>query len=225
MSTSTDATVTWKLVAAVYVVVPADASKRAALIARLDTFVHARGFVPGPRYLELPRDRRRGVMKRKLLGRAKTPAFDVVVVATFDDLAVTRAKVVAVVATLKASGVAVMNLRGDSLDVDNPCVRWLANETSRHSKRVRAGQERARNCGRRVGAIPWGFRLDAEGAVVPDAGEQSAVELARQLVADGTSFRKTARVVSARGFSSRSGSPVTGSQVRRWLSRRNSPAP
>jgi site-specific DNA recombinase len=89
------------------------------------------------------------------------------------------------------------------------------------------GLIRARTCaalaakrarGERVGAVPYGFALDADGVrLVAVEREQSAIARARELRAFGLSLRAVASELAAEGHVSRKGRAFFAPQVARML--------
>jgi DNA invertase Pin-like site-specific DNA recombinase len=63
--------------------------------------------------------------------------------------------------------------------------------------------------GERVGSVPFGFRLGADGRKLePYEAEQAAMVRARTLRASGLSLRAVARALASEGVLSRSGKPL-----------------
>lgn len=67
------------------------------------------------------------------------------------------------------------------------------------------------------GQPPFGFRLDAAGTLVEDAGEQRSIARVLALRAEGRSLAAIAGALSAEGHVSRSGRPLAKTQVARIL--------
>lgn len=79
--------------------------------------------------------------------------------------------------------------------------------------------------GERVGGIPFGFALAADGKrLEPFPHEQAIIERIASLSAAGVSQRGIAAELSAAGIVSRSGRPFTQTQVARILARRRADA-
>jgi site-specific DNA recombinase len=89
------------------------------------------------------------------------------------------------------------------------------------------GLIRARTCaalavkrarGERVGAVPFGLALDADGVrLVADEREQATIARARELRASGLSLRAAAAQLAAEGYASRAGRQFLAQQVARML--------
>lgn len=74
--------------------------------------------------------------------------------------------------------------------------------------------------GERVGQVPYGYQLAADGVrVEPNAAEQAVLAAVRELRTAGLSQRAIARELTARGFVSRAGEPFGQTQVARMLAR------
>jgi len=72
--------------------------------------------------------------------------------------------------------------------------------------------------GERVGAVPYGFALAADGvALVEVEAEQAVIGEARTLRAAGMSLRAVAAELTRRGFLARAGRPFAAEQVRRMV--------
>ena len=80
--------------------------------------------------------------------------------------------------------------------------------------RVRAAFAEKRARGERVGNVPYGFRLAADGVhVEPDDAEQAIVNTVRQLASEGFSHRGIVSQLAARGIAGRTGAPLRQTQV------------
>ena len=74
--------------------------------------------------------------------------------------------------------------------------------------------------GERVGKVPFGFDLSADGVtLVPNESEQRALSLIRELRAMGESLRKIAAELERQRFPTKEGKPWTHSTVQRIVSR------
>jgi site-specific DNA recombinase len=86
--------------------------------------------------------------------------------------------------------------------------------------RTRAALGVKRRRGERVGAVPFGYKLDDDGATLfRDIDEQKVIEVARGLRADGLSYQAIAHELEHRGFKPRSEGRWYPTQVRRMLQR------
>jgi DNA invertase Pin-like site-specific DNA recombinase len=72
--------------------------------------------------------------------------------------------------------------------------------------------------GERVGAVPYGYGLDADGhALVPVAAEQAVIAEARRLKASGLALRAIAAELERAGMVARSGKRFEAAQVQRMV--------
>jgi DNA invertase Pin-like site-specific DNA recombinase len=70
----------------------------------------------------------------------------------------------------------------------------------------------------RVGAIPYGFTLDANGVDLhPDPVEQDVISQAKELHIGGMSLRKIAAELQRRGFNARNGQMFQATQIQRMV--------
>jgi len=78
-------------------------------------------------------------------------------------------------------------------------------ERDQVSERTRLALDHKRANGEKTGGdVPYGYRVE-DGRLVPDAGEQKAVALIRELHAAGNSLRQIARELEARGYRTKTG--------------------
>jgi len=91
-------------------------------------------------------------------------------------------------------------------------------ERNTTAERTRAALAHKKARGERVGSIPYGRRLAADGRTLErDDREAAVVDVARELRADGLSLRKIAAELDRRGHRSRTGRTFAATQVRRML--------
>ncbi len=205
--------------AALYVVLPDDPAAATAVVHEREAFRRAQGYVPAGTYKEKADAPGRPVLRR-LLGRARTNAFDVVIVLALDDLGDTRPCALSVAVALADLGVAVVSADGMQLDLSARGLRWVAGEGERHSTRVRRGlrDKRARN--ERFGQVPLGYELAADGLhLQSNLREQQMIALCNRLASEGMKRNPIARALHDQGFRSRAGTMVTARQVGRILGR------
>ncbi len=82
--------------------------------------------------------------------------------------------------------------------------------------RTRAALHVKKCRGERVGAVPFGYRVGADGVrLEADAVEQAIIVAARELHARGQSLRAVGAELAARGMLARSGRPLGPSQIAR----------
>ncbi|MHC4930541.1 MAG: HNH endonuclease [Planctomycetota bacterium] len=97
----------------------------------------------------------------------------------------------------------------------------------RHNRRdslralASAAIQRKRARGERVGAIPYGSQLAADGVhLLPHEGEQLTIKHAHELRASGLSLRAIAAELSKRGIYTRTGRTFSATQIKRILTPR-----
>lgn len=80
--------------------------------------------------------------------------------------------------------------------------------------RIRKALAERKARGERVGTIPYGYRLAADGVhVEPDENEQALVSTVRRLASEGLSQRAIVARLAARGVTGRTGSPLRQTQI------------
>lgn len=91
-------------------------------------------------------------------------------------------------------------------------------EVIRARTRAALGVKRAR--GERVGEVPYGFRVAADGVLLEeDEAEQGVLAVVRELRAAGVSQRGIVAVLADRGLVSRAGRPFGQTQIVRMLAK------
>ena len=86
--------------------------------------------------------------------------------------------------------------------------------------RTRAALAAKKARGERVGTLPYGYRLAADGLhLMADAAEQAVLANVRQLAGEGLSQRAIVAHLAGRGVVGRKGSPLQQTQVARMLLR------
>lgn len=89
-----------------------------------------------------------------------------------------------------------------------------AHERVRLRERIRAALAERRARGERVGTIPYGYRLSADGVhIEPDEAEQAVIASVRRLSLEGLSQRKIVAHLAARGVVGRTGAPLRQTQI------------
>lgn len=91
-------------------------------------------------------------------------------------------------------------------------------ERDQISERTSGAMQHKKSQGERVGAVPYGFYLDANGIDLhPDPVEQDVIRQARELHKSGLSLRKIAAELQRRGFNARNGAVFQATQIQRMV--------
>jgi len=91
-------------------------------------------------------------------------------------------------------------------------------ERDQLAERTSAAMQHKKARGERVGAVPYGKALAADGISLVDVPEEQAVVAeARKLHAAGLSLRKIASILAERGFMARNGKPFAATQIQRMV--------
>ena len=84
--------------------------------------------------------------------------------------------------------------------------------------RTKAGLARKREKGERMGMVPYGWQLDADGVhLIDHAPEQAVIVTVRALRTSGLSYRAIADELNRRGMVNRAGGRFNHTQVVRML--------
>ena len=151
---------------------------------------------------------------------------DVVVVGKRDRIARDVVIAAMVEAAVARKGAKIVSAAGEGSDDDSPAgllMRRLVDSFAEYEKAVISARTRAalgakRSRGERVGQVPYGHRLAADGVhLEPDAAEQVVIREARRLADSGLSFRAIANELSRLGHLSRTGKPFAHPQVKNML--------
>lgn len=91
-------------------------------------------------------------------------------------------------------------------------------ERDQTSERTAMALRHKRTQGERVGSVPYGFDLDADGVhLVENVSEQAVIQQARELHQSGLSLRKIAAELNARGLVARNGRAFQATQILRMV--------
>lgn len=167
-------------------------------------------------------DRRHGL--RQLLQDIDAGIVGMVVVTKLDRLVRSPLDYHETARRLKASHCRIAACDG-SIDLSNPYGEaWAAMqavfaklERDLISMRTTEAAAELRRQGRRAGTTPYGYAADADGRLVPHAGEQAALALMRAEWRDGHSLGDIGRMLEAAGHFNRSGRPHTRQAISRLL--------
>ncbi len=91
-------------------------------------------------------------------------------------------------------------------------------ERDQISERTTTAMQFKKSQGERVGAVPYGHDLAADGVnLLSNPDEQDVITQARELHAGGMSLRKIAAELQRRGFNARNGGAFQSEQIRRMV--------
>lgn len=204
--------------AAIYLLAYGDPEKADAAKAKLDALGRERGWLVVARYYESDLKARQKL--RRLLRRAQTKAFDLVLVADFDDFGRSRVAAARVIVRLGECGVRVMDADGRQPQPQDQALRWIVLGERRRARRIRGTLKAKKRRGEVTGPPPYGWRVAADGVhLEPDPAEQATIDQVRALAKQGLSATAIARMLSDAGVTSRAGTPITHKQVQRLLAR------
>ena len=119
-----------------------------------------------------------------------------------------------------------VDLGGQAVDTSSAMGRFFLTvmagaaelERNQIAERTSTAMQHKRSNGERVGAVPYGFALAADGVhFEPVAAEQEVIALARELRANGMSLRAVAAELASRGRTSRTGKVFEAQQVSRMV--------
>jgi DNA invertase Pin-like site-specific DNA recombinase len=155
------------------------------------------------------------------LGDLRALGAGVLVVAKRDRLARDSGIAIAIERAVEQSGARVVSADGSG-NGDGPSdvfMRRILDAAAEHERaliraRTKAALAAKARKGERVGGVPFGFRVGADGVHLErDEGEQATVATVRTLAAAGLSQRAIAGALAARGLVSRTGRPFAQPQV------------
>ncbi|NIV39357.1 MAG: recombinase family protein [Anaerolineae bacterium] len=85
-------------------------------------------------------------------------------------------------------------------------------------ERTKAAMAHLKSLGKRVGSIPYGYKLAPDGrTLLKEPQEQRVIANARALRREGLSLRKISAALQAKGMRSRNGRPFQATQIKRML--------
>lgn len=158
---------------------------------------------------------------QRVLGMLRKGEADAVIVAKLDRL--TRR--VADLATLiegpfqKAALLSV----GEQIDTRSAAGRLVLHvlgsvaewERATIGERTKVALQHLKAQGRRVGAIPYGYRLAGEKQLEQEPAEQEVIAIAREMRQAGMTLRAICDALTAHGYRSRTGNPFLSAQIMR----------
>jgi len=91
-------------------------------------------------------------------------------------------------------------------------------ERDQISDRTKAALQFKKTKGERVGAIPFGYELAANGvSLIENTEEQEVINVAKELKASGLSLRAVSAELTERGYTARNGRNFQATQIQRML--------
>ncbi len=155
------------------------------------------------------------------LGELRAAKAGVLVIAKRDRLARDVAVAVAVDRAVVSSGGRVVSADGvaNGVGAADDFLRAILDAAAQYERALIRGRTKAalaakRARGERIGTVPFGFRLAADGVtLIEDTSEQRTLFAARALRAKGLTLRAVTCELAARGFVSRSGKPIPLARV------------
>lgn len=91
-------------------------------------------------------------------------------------------------------------------------------ERDQLAERTSAAMQHKKAKGERVGAVPYGKALAADGVALVDVpAEQEVIAEARKLHAAGLSLRKVSAILAEKGFKARNGKAFAATQIQRMV--------
>lgn len=163
---------------------------------------------------------------RTALGMLDCGEADALLVVKLDRLTRSVRDLDTLISTWFASGRVALLSVGEQIDTRSAAGRLVLNvlasvsqwEREATGERTAAALAHKRANGERVGAVPFGYALAADGVHLdPVPEEQGAIALATELRAAGLSLRAIAGALADRGFRSRTGRVFAATQVARML--------
>ncbi len=128
----------------------------------------------------------------------------------------------------KNIGLHILNIGGQTIDTTTPTGKFFLTimagaaelEKNLIKERCNSGREARRIEGKRIGEIPFGYQLGADGkTLAPDLNEQRLISEIKGLKAQGLSLRAIARDLNDRGIKGKKGGTWQNNQVKAILNR------
>jgi site-specific DNA recombinase len=122
----------------------------------------------------------------------------------------------------------IIDMGGNSVDSTSAAGRFMLTvlvaaaemEKNRIRERCSEGRKARRAEGKRLGTIPFGWGLDADGkTLIENSHEQEAIRLTKSLHADGHSYRAIAQELTRRGIQGKHGGTWSHKQIASILKR------
>ena len=153
---------------------------------------------------------------------------DVLLVAKRDRLGRDPIAVAMIEAAVRRKGARIVSAAGEGTDSDEPTavlMRRIVDAFAEYERliikaRTKAALQAKRRRGERVGQVPFGSLLTADGkGIVPDAGEQQIIGLIQELQTGGYTVRRIADELNGRNIRTKEGGRWNHTSVHRVLKR------
>jgi len=148
-----------------------------------------------------------------IISQIKNKTIDAVVILKLDRLTRSVKDLGAIVELIEKNNIALVSVQ-DSINTSTAAGRLILNvlgsvsqwEREANGERVKAALSVKKGAGERVGTIPYGFDLAADGvALVENPTEQKTLAIIRDLRAKGLSLRKIGAELDKRGIATKKG--------------------
>lgn len=149
---------------------------------------------------------------KKLLALVDSGKVQTVIIAKLDRLTRSVKDLALILERFNKKGVSLVSV-ADSLDTGSASGRLVLNimvsvsqwEREAIGERTRDALAHKKANGQRVGNIPFGFTLGAEGSLIPNKAEQAVISKVADLRKSGFTLRQIADELNAQGFKTRKG--------------------
>ena len=163
---------------------------------------------------------------KRALAMLKAGEADALLVVKLDRLTRSVRDLDTLISTWFADGRYALMSVGEQIDTRSAAGRLVLNvlasvsqwEREATGERTSVAMQHKKANGERVGSVPLGFRLAADGIhLEEDETEQEIIAIARELREAGISYRAIARALCERGFHSRTGRELAATQIARMV--------
>lgn len=169
-----------------------------------------------------------GLEKRPALldAIASLDAGDVLLVAKRDRLGRDPIKVAMIESAASRKGARIVSAAGEGTESDDPAsvlMRRMIDAFAEYERliigaRTKAAMKAKKSKAERVGAVPYGYKLQADGVhLEPEPIEQAVIDQAKLYRSAGLGYRAIANRLNAKGFRSRTGRDFVDMQIKRML--------
>ena len=153
---------------------------------------------------------------QKILSKIQAKQIEAVVILKLDRLTRSVRDLGFLVELFEKTGVALVSVQ-DSINTSTAAGRLVLNvlgsvsqwEREAIGERTKAALQVKKQQGQRVGQVPFGFKLAADGeSLLPETNEQEILSVIRELRSSGLSYRKIAAELELRGIPTKKGGKV-----------------